>query len=81
MAEPKKRLTSARSGKRRSHLALKLKNLATCPRCKSPVLPHHVCPNCGYYKGSDILKLAEKAKAKEERHKAREEEEKLEEKK
>lgn len=77
MAEPKKRMTSSRSGKRRSHLILKTKKLALCPRCKNPILPHHVCPLCGYYKGSDILKLEAKSKAKEGRRKAREEAEKL----
>ena len=75
MAEPKKRLTSTRSGKRRLHLKLKTKNLAVCPKCKSPSLPHRACPNCGFYKGQDLLKLEEKAKAKEERRQKREEEE------
>jgi len=71
MAEPKKRLTSARSGKRRSQIFLKTKNLSLCPQCQSPVLPHRVCPNCGFYRGQDILKLEEKLRAKEERRQAR----------
>lgn len=72
MAEPKKRLTSTRSGKRRSHLALEMQSLSLCPRCKSKKLPHRICPNCGFYKGVDLLKLEEKARAKEERRKTRE---------
>lgn len=76
MAEPKKRLTSARSGARRSHLKSKKINLKACPKCHDLSLPHHVCSNCGFYKGNDILKLEEKAKAKEERRKIREEQEK-----
>lgn len=78
MAEPKKRHTSTRSGNRRSHIILKSKNLARCPKCKSAAMPHRVCPNCGYYKGNDLLKIEAKFKAKEERRKAREEEEKSE---
>lgn len=74
MAEPKKRLTSTRSGKRRLHLFLKTKNLSSCPKCKEPVLPHRVCGNCGFYKGEDLLNLEEKAKAKEARRKKRDEE-------
>lgn len=74
MAEPKKRLTSSRSGKRRSHLGLKAQNLAFCSHCHQATLPHRICPNCGYYKGVDVLKLEEKLKAKEERRKKREEE-------
>lgn len=76
MAEPKKRLTSTRSGKRRAHLGPKKVVTATCPQCKSLKAPHRVCLTCGYYKGADVLKLEEKAKAKEERRKTREEEEK-----
>ncbi len=73
MAEPKKRLTSARSGARRSHIKAKKISLANCPKCQAKIRPHHVCLNCGYYKGQDILKLEEKAKAKEARRKARDE--------
>lgn len=72
MAEPKKRLTSARSGGRRSHLAAKTNSLSACPKCQSTVAPHHVCPTCGHYKGSDILQLEKKAQAKEARRKERE---------
>lgn len=76
MAEPKKRLTSARSGKRRSHLAKKLKTLAICPQCKSPIVPHRVCKDCGFYNGKDVLELEKKAQAKEARRKEREKEKK-----
>ncbi|OGD57312.1 50S ribosomal protein L32 [Candidatus Berkelbacteria bacterium RBG_13_40_8] len=72
MAEPKKRHTSTRSGNRRSHLAKKTKSLSICPKCKETTFSHRVCPNCGYYKGKDVLKLEEKTKAKEERRKERE---------
>ncbi|MBM2820602.1 MAG: ribosomal protein large subunit ribosomal protein [Candidatus Berkelbacteria bacterium] len=78
MAEPKKRITSSRSGKRKSQIILKTKSLTICPTCKEPNIPHRVCASCGYYKGEDILKLSQKAKAKEERRKAREDEEKAE---
>lgn len=80
MAEPKKRLTSARSGKRRSHLKPVHVSLGVCAKCKNPVRTHHVCPNCGYYKGTDVLNLEGKARAKDERRKAREAEENPEEK-
>jgi large subunit ribosomal protein L32 len=78
MAEPKKRLTSTRSGNRRSHLGPETKSQAICSHCKSPVTPHQVCKVCGFYKGQDVLKLEEKAKAKEDRRKAREKEEEAE---
>lgn len=74
MAEPKKRLTSHRSGNRRSHLALKPKSLAICSQCKKPLIPHRVCANCGFYNGQDVLELEKKAKEKEERRKVNEKE-------
>ena len=77
MAEPKKRLTSSRSGGRRSHLQAKKLIFSICPKCHEVKLPHQVCPNCGYYRGIDILKLEEKAKQKEERRRIRESEESM----
>jgi len=74
MAEPKKRLTSTRSGNRRSHLAAKPKNLAICANCKKPVVPHLVCANCGFYKGQDVLEIEKKQKEKAARKKEREKE-------
>lgn len=72
MAEPKKRLTSSRSGWRRSHLKIKKLSLSACPKCKASIIPHRVCPNCGFYRGQDILKLDEKAKIKQQRRKKKE---------
>lgn len=72
MAEPKKRLTSARSGARRSHLHKKPRVLSQCPKCLSPTFSHFVCQNCGFYRGTDVLKLAEKAALKNARRKSSE---------
>ncbi|MFH2013401.1 MAG: 50S ribosomal protein L32, partial [Patescibacteria group bacterium] len=38
MAVPKKRHTKSRRNRRRSHLALKKKNLSSCPKCGEPIL-------------------------------------------
>lgn len=27
----------------------------TCPQCKKPKLPHHVCQNCGSYAGRQVI--------------------------
>ena len=29
--------------------------LATCPNCGATVMYHHVCPECGYYRGRQII--------------------------
>lgn len=72
MAEPKKRLTSARSGARRSHLAKKAKKLTNCIKCKAFIPSHQVCPKCGFYNGQDVLELERREKEKSERRKAEE---------
>ena len=54
MAEPKKRLTHTRSGARRSHLFRKKIVLSRCPKCQEPIVPHLVCPLCGFYKNKDV---------------------------
>ena len=64
MAEPKKRMTSTRSGNRRSHLALKNLDLSTCPKCKDPVRSHQVCQTCGTYKGEKIIDVEKNKKKK-----------------
>lgn len=73
MAEPKKRLTSTRSGNRRTHLAKQSMKLTSCNKCQSPALAHHVCAECGYYKGEDVLELERKENEKKERQKEEEE--------
>jgi len=47
---PTKHHTRSKTGKRRSHLALKPINILVRPNCGSPVKPHSACPNCGFYK-------------------------------
>lgn len=55
MAVPKRRTSHARQGKRRSHLHKKPMQIQYCSRCEQPVLPHHVCPNCGYYQNREVV--------------------------
>jgi len=50
MSVPKKRKTSSKTKKGRSHQALKKINLATCPQCKKAVKKHIACSLCGTYK-------------------------------
>jgi len=51
MAVPKRKTSRSRRGNRRSHDALRIPNLSTCPQCTEPKLPHRICPQCGTYKG------------------------------
>lgn len=55
MAVPKKKTSQARRDQRRAHHAMKSTNLVPCPTCGSPRLPHRVCPECGSYKGRNVV--------------------------
>ncbi len=43
---------------------LKKKNLGVCPKCKKPVLSHHVCRFCGTYLNREIIKIGKNKKDK-----------------
>jgi large subunit ribosomal protein L32 len=72
MGLPAKRRTKQSKRDRASHFALEHRQLTTCPKCKKPILPHHICKFCGYYKGQDILTLDIKAERKKKKTKKKE---------
>lgn len=72
MPAPKQRHTKSRRNKRRSHLALKPDNFSLCPKCKTPVLPHHACLNCGYYKERQVIDVLARLEKKERKQKEKE---------
>ena len=37
--------------------------LVTCPQCKTRIVPHRVCPTCGFYAGREVIAV-EAAKSK-----------------
>ena len=55
MAVPDRRQSPSRSRKRRSHNALKEKQLQACPQCQTRVPSHVVCPTCGHYQGRPLV--------------------------
>jgi len=55
MAVPKRKHSNSRTGKRRSHDAKKVPELAFCPKCSQAVPTHVICPNCGYYQGRILV--------------------------
>ena len=55
MAHPKRRHSRARGRKRRTNWTLETPAIADCSNCHQPKLAHHICPNCGYYKGQEII--------------------------
>ncbi|ERP38784.1 50S ribosomal protein L32 [Chitinivibrio alkaliphilus] len=59
MAVPKRRTSRTRRDKRRSHDALNAVAPAKCKNCGEPKLSHRVCPNCGFYKGEEVVVIEE----------------------
>ena len=55
MAVPKRRTSKAAKGHRRSHHHKTPIGVQYCTRCNEPVLPHRVCPQCGFYQGRDAI--------------------------
>ncbi len=56
MAVPKRRMSRSRTHKRRAnHDKLTPVHLSACPNCGSPVRSHHVCKECGTYRGRQIV--------------------------
>ena len=56
-ALPKRKVSKARQGKRRSHLEMATPSLDLCPQCHSPKLSHRVCPTCGTYGGRQVVEI------------------------
>ncbi|HEY6077444.1 MAG TPA: 50S ribosomal protein L32 [Polyangiaceae bacterium] len=57
MAVPKRRKSSSRRDMRRSqHDKVSAPNVVPCSSCSAPMVPHRVCPGCGFYKGRAVVK-------------------------
>jgi len=54
---PKRKLSKGARNRRRSHLALKTGSLSVCPSCKAAMRTHYVCPECGKYRGVEVIDL------------------------
>ena len=59
MAVPKRKTSKARRDQRRANWHLEVPGAVACPQFHVPMMPHHVCPECGYYDGKEVVKAAE----------------------
>ncbi|HEX2897308.1 MAG TPA: 50S ribosomal protein L32 [candidate division Zixibacteria bacterium] len=55
MPNPKRRHSRTRGRKRRTHWKIEAPNLVDCPQCHHARMSHHICPNCGFYNGRQII--------------------------
>jgi large subunit ribosomal protein L32 len=54
---PKRKVSKARQGERRAHLAIGAPPLVECDHCHELKRAHHVCPTCGYYNGREAVSV------------------------
>lgn len=67
------RHTRSHSKNRRSHHALKQPTMAVCSNCGAHHRPHHMCLECGFYKGRQVMDLKAQKDKREARMKAKRE--------
>ena len=67
------RTTRSKSGSRRSHHALSAPTLVVCKNCGANHRPHHMCLECGFYNGRQVMDLAKKKQEREARMQAKRE--------
>lgn len=55
MPVPKRKTTRTKRDTRRATHAISAPTTSECPQCHSPKRPHHVCGECGYYDGKEVV--------------------------
>lgn len=65
------RHTRAHTANRRSHHALKNKNLSKCENCAKIKLPHSACLECGFYRGKMVLDKVKEVETKQKKAKTK----------
>lgn len=56
MAVPKRKTgKSATRSRRAANMKMTAPNLVECPQCHVLKMQHRVCPECGYYKGKEVI--------------------------
>jgi large subunit ribosomal protein L32 len=55
MAVPKQKQSHARTAQRRAQHKITAPAYNECPQCHAPRRPHRVCPNCGTYRGREVI--------------------------
>jgi len=61
---PKRKHSTQRKGKRKTKILITLPPLSPCLNCGELILPHSVCPKCGFYKGIKRIEVKNKKKKK-----------------
>lgn len=60
MPNPFRKHSHSRSAKRRGGNRLLPPAASRCGQCEATVMPHRVCPSCGYYGGKPVVIVKQK---------------------
>jgi large subunit ribosomal protein L32 len=56
MAVPRFKTSKARTRRRQSiNMKLNAPTLIECSTCGNKIVPHRVCPKCGFYRGKQVI--------------------------
>ncbi len=56
MGVPKRKASKQRGRQRRAaNMKIEAPELVECPQCHVLIVPHHLCPECGYYNGRQVV--------------------------
>lgn len=62
MALPKQKQAKGKTRRRRAqsfNKLLRAPEITLCPRCYNYKRSHFVCPHCGFYRGTEVLRVQE----------------------
>ncbi len=59
MTTPRRRFSTTRRDKRRTHVKTSPPAVSVCEQCGEPKQPHRACMSCGYYKGREVIEIKE----------------------
>ena len=64
MAVPFRKISKTSGRMRRTHYKLEANGTVKCSNCGADIRSHRVCPECGFYKGKNVLDKEEKTTTK-----------------
>jgi len=65
MPVPKRRRSKARKRTLKSLWKINVPELVKCSNCDELCYPHHVCTECGFYDGKEVIKVKVKEETQE----------------
>ncbi|HYM91421.1 MAG TPA: 50S ribosomal protein L32 [bacterium] len=63
MGLTKRRFSKARTASRRAGFKARPVTLVDCPQCHARMVPHRLCPACGYYAGRQVVEVKAREEA------------------